>query len=321
VMAPAVHGASGVVLQAVAARDLDRARSLEPIGAVHDATDGYEALLADPEVDLVYVCLSNDLHRPVAEAAMRAGKDVLCEKPLGLDPAEVASMQAVARETGRLLVEGFWSRWHPRQIALEALARSGGLGDLLRVDAGFCFEGDLTGNYRLDGSRGGGAFYDVGCYSVSQAVALLGDLAPRAAQLVEVSLRPGVDVHADALLDFDGPVAEVVGGFLGPESRWTAVVGTSARAALGDPAFNHAPEPEGSDLLVQQLDDAGSGVGDPVVTHFPPADPRRLMLEGVAAVVRGDASADDLPAGAAHSLAVSEGIALVLEEIRHSRSV
>ncbi|HLY31357.1 MAG TPA: Gfo/Idh/MocA family oxidoreductase, partial [Ktedonobacterales bacterium] len=100
-LAPAVHAASGAVLQAVAARDIDRARALRPVGAAYSA---YEEVLADPDVDAVYLSLTNEAHAPWSIAAMQAGKHVLCEKPLAMSAAEVDAMSAVAASSGRLLV-------------------------------------------------------------------------------------------------------------------------------------------------------------------------------------------------------------------------
>lgn len=174
-LAPAVHAANGAVLHAVAARDTTRAEQLEPVGRCYD---DYAALLLDPDVDVVYINLTNDQHAPWALAALAAGKHVLCEKPLGLGPEEVRGMTDAARSAGRLLVEAFWYRWHPRTRRLEQLLAAGALGPVHEVDAEFSFDGSddarMTGNYRLDPARGGGALYDVGCYAVSLAHLVLG---------------------------------------------------------------------------------------------------------------------------------------------------
>ncbi|HST82829.1 MAG TPA: Gfo/Idh/MocA family oxidoreductase, partial [Kineosporiaceae bacterium] len=137
-LAPAVHAADGVVLQAAAARDQHRAAALEPAG--HSYAD-YHQLLADPTVDLVYVALDNAGHLPWTLAALAAGKHVLCEKPLGLDPAAVAAMTAAAAEHDRLLVEAFWYRWHPRTRRLEQLLTQGALGPVQQVESEFTFSG------------------------------------------------------------------------------------------------------------------------------------------------------------------------------------
>ena len=310
VMAPIVHACPGVVLQAVAARDAGRAEARSPAGRVHAS---YESLMDDPDVDAVYIALSNDLHRPVAEMALRAGKHVLCEKPLGLDRSEIEQMFAVADESDRLLLEGFWYRWHPRQRAIEELVRDGSLGTVRSVDSGFCFDGDavfagrMSQNFRHDPVRGGGATYDVMCYAISFAVAALGDRAPVSASIDEITLTDrGVNVHAAATLTWaDGATASVTGGFTGPERRWGSVVGSDASAVVSEPCFSHAPEPlDGTQLQI----DRGA---ESSIVSFAAADPRLDMVSSFADVVAGRASAADLPMTRAHSLAVMSSLDLV----------
>ncbi|MDQ1710237.1 MAG: hypothetical protein QOG49_1622, partial [Frankiaceae bacterium] len=172
-LAPAIHASETCVIQAVAARDIDRARSLEPRGRAYD---DYAALCDDPEVDAVYISLHNTAHLPWIEHALASGKHVLCEKPLCLDAAQTAQAFAAATAAGRTLVEAFWYRWHPRTRRAEGLVASGELGSITDVETAFCFGNVSPGNIRLDPALGGGALYDVGCYAVSAAHWALGDL-------------------------------------------------------------------------------------------------------------------------------------------------
>jgi len=293
-LAPAVHAADGAVLQAAAARDADRAASLEPAGRSYGGPDGYRALIADPEVDVVYVNLSNEGHRPWSLAALEAGKHVLCEKPLGLDAAEVNQMIGAAERAGRLLVEAFWYRWHPRTRRLEELLAAGDLGPVREMEADFSFDGRteqrMAANYRLDPERGGGALYDVGCYSVSAAHTVLGtDLRVAGAQAVigdtgvdlttTARLRAGAGPHRDA-------VALALCGIAIPDRQVLRVTGGAATAEFtGDggqtgEAFTswHTP----SSLLITTPDGAVRE------ERFPPVDPYRVMVEAVAAGVRGE---------------------------------
>ncbi len=193
-LAPAVHAADGSVLHSVAARDLRRAEGLEPVRACTEYAD----VLADPEVDAVYISLTNEAHLPWVTAALAAGKHVLCEKPLGLNAAEVAQMFEHARAAERLLVEATMYRWHPRTRRAEALIRSGAIGTVTAVDASFTFDGVPEDNYRMDPARGGGAWYDVGCYTVSAARWALGrDLAEPDA-VTRRDLPTGVDGSTEA---------------------------------------------------------------------------------------------------------------------------
>lgn len=273
-LAPAVHAATGATLQAVAARDLERAEALGPISAYDD----YAALLADDEVDAVYISLSNEMHLPWSLAAMRAGKDVLCEKPLALTAAEVDEMTAVADQTGRVLVEASWYRWHPRvRLAQQRLAD---IGPVREVSAGFLFDAGLEGNYRLEPARGGGARYDVGCYAVSACLWAVGAGLP-----VEVTARStygptGVDVRTEAVLDWgDGARAQVRAGIQGEIGQWLVLTGERGRIELRDAPYTSWVDDE-TELWVSD----GTGAERVAV---PAVDAYRVMVEEVSSVLTG----------------------------------
>ena len=141
-LAGAVHQARNADLYAVASRD--RARSAS-IGA-ECIYDSYEELLQDPLIDAVYISLANHQHLEWVIRSLEAGKHVLCEKPLGLNPDEVERMMSRAREKQRLLVEAVWTRWHPRFQRLIAATGSGEVGTLETITSAFTFEGNIEGN-------------------------------------------------------------------------------------------------------------------------------------------------------------------------------
>jgi D-xylose 1-dehydrogenase (NADP+, D-xylono-1,5-lactone-forming) len=284
-LAPAVHAADGAMVQAVAAREVARAEALEPAGRVYP---DYAALLADPHVDVVYISLSNDAHLPWTLAALEAGKHVLCEKPLGLDVAEVDRMLDAARTANRLLVEAFWYRWHPRTRRLEELLREGALGPIRSVEAEFSFAGRhdprMTGNFRLDPARGGGALYDVGCYAVSAVHLALGDDLVVDAALGEPSPQ-GVDLSAEVRLHAasgpqEGATAIARCGIWEVDRQRLTVTGDAARLdfTAGETFTNRAAP---SALTITTPDRAVR------VEEFAPVDPYRLMVEAMAARVRG----------------------------------
>jgi len=263
------------VLQTVAARDLDRARGLEPSGAVYDS---YDALLADAEVDAVYISLTNDVHAQWAIAAMQAGKHVLCEKPLAMNAAQVRQMIAVADETGMLLVEASWYRWHPRVRRAQEHLAAGRIGAVRHVTAGFTFDGKLTGNYRLEIERGGGALYDVGCYAVSAALWAFGS-APRAVTARQQLGPSGVDLVTEAVLEFDGGEAEIRAGISEPPQQWLVITGERGELEFSDSPYTSWRDDE--TLLL---------VSDGQATEretFPAVDPYRVMVEEVSGALRG----------------------------------
>ena len=156
-MAPAVHAAQYASLFGVASRDVERSAQLEP----EHVYGSYEELLADSRVQGVYISLANSQHLEWVEKSLRAGKHVLCEKPLGLNAAEVRSMFTTASDCGVMLVEAVWAQWHPRFQRLVEVVRSGAIGDVEAITSRFTFMSDMTNNYRLNPQMGGGALLDL----------------------------------------------------------------------------------------------------------------------------------------------------------------
>jgi D-xylose 1-dehydrogenase (NADP+, D-xylono-1,5-lactone-forming) len=279
VLAEAVHGATGAVLQAAGARDVHRAAALRPVRAY----GSYDEVLAAPDVDAVYVALSNDAHLPWTLAALRAGKHVLCEKPLALTAAEVDEMLAVAAQSDRVVMEASWYRWHPRvRLAQQVLPR---VGPVRHVAAGFTFAGQLDGNYRLEAGRGGGALYDVGCYAVSACLWAVGRGLPDEV-VARSELGPtGVDLDTRAILSWaataDAPEAEaeVHAGISVAAGQWLVVRGDAGEIELRDAPFTSWKD-DRTELWVSD----GSGTERIPV---PATDPYRLMVEEMSSVLSG----------------------------------
>ncbi len=264
-VAPAVHEADGAVLQVVAARDPDRARSLEPVRAV----DSYAAVCTADDVDVVYLSLPNDDHLPWVITALEAGKHVLCEKPLGLDAAQVAQMTTAASRSGRLLVEAAWNRWHPRTRRVEALLEAA--TGPLDVRAWFTFPGVPAANYRLDPARGGGALLDVGCYAVAAALTALGDEV--AVTDAERHVGPtGVDLTTTATLLSSRGSARITGSFERPESQGWTVTAPGLELELPHPAFTSWREASTLRVVADGVERTES---------FAACDAYRLMVEAV----------------------------------------
>ncbi len=171
---PPLRSSPGNRLVAVASRDLERgtayAREWE-IGRVHGS---YEALLADPEIDVVYIPLPNHLHAEWTVKAARAGKHVLCEKPLALKVEDVDAMAAAAFEAGVVLAEAFMYRHHPQTLKVKQLLDSGAVGALRYLRGSFSFPLTRPNDVRLRPEWGGGCLWDIGCYPLSFARFLVG---------------------------------------------------------------------------------------------------------------------------------------------------
>jgi predicted dehydrogenase len=204
---PAIQVSANGSLVAVASRDAYRAGAFAAAAGIPRWHPSYEALLDDPEVDAIYLPLPNSLHREWAIRAARAGKHVLCEKPLALTEAECREMEAAAAEAGTLLMEAFMYRFHPRTERVVELTRQKYLGAFRVLRGTFTFRLTRPGDIRMDPELGGGALMDVGCYCVNVARTVAG------AEPVEVQARAnwaasGVDAEMVGLLRFgDGAMA------------------------------------------------------------------------------------------------------------------
>ena len=159
-----------IVLAAVAARDLGRAEAYAAEHGFERALEGYQALIDDPDIDVIYNGLPPIRHADLTIAALKAGKAVLCEKPFAMNAGEARAMVAAAEETGLLLMEAFHYRYHPMFARILEVVRSGELGALSRIDAAFdATIADKPGELRYDASIGGGALMDLGTYPVHWA--------------------------------------------------------------------------------------------------------------------------------------------------------
>jgi len=155
-----------VEVAAVAARDTTRAQAFAAKHGIARVHDSYEALIADSELDAVYVPLPNGLHGRWTRAAVAAGKHVLCEKPFTANAAEAREVAELASTTGQVVMEAFHYRYHPMAVRIGQIIASGELGKLTRVEAAFSFPLPKFSDIRYDYSLAGGATMDVGCYAV-----------------------------------------------------------------------------------------------------------------------------------------------------------
>jgi D-xylose 1-dehydrogenase (NADP+, D-xylono-1,5-lactone-forming) len=162
-------------LLAVASRTQESAEKYAREKKIPRAHGTYEALLADPEIDVIYNPLPNHLHAEWTIKAVEAGKHVLCEKPLALNVDEVDATQSAARKHGRVVAEAFMYRHHPQTLKVQELVKSGSLGTLKLVRGSFSYVLSDDGNVRLDPAMGGGSIWDVGCYPISYTRSVLGE--------------------------------------------------------------------------------------------------------------------------------------------------
>ena len=184
----------------VGSRERARAEAYAQERGLERAYGGFDELLADPDVDAVYVALPNALHVDWAIRALEAGKHVLSEKPLTRDPQEAERAFDAAERAGRILMEGFMYRHHPQTKRLAELVRGGELGELRLVRSHFSFTLDRPRDVRWDSELGGGSLLDLGCYCTNLMRTLAGE--PERVYAERITVPSGVDVRFAATLRF-----------------------------------------------------------------------------------------------------------------------
>ena len=279
---PGIQKADRCQVVAIASRDLDQARRAAAQLGIPTAHGSYEALLADPEIDAVYIPLPNHLHAQWTIAAARVGKHVLCEKPLALSAADAQRMVDVCRVEGVRLMEAFMYRLHPSWVAVRGLVASGRIGRLVAVQSWFSYFNDDPTNIRNIRDYGGGALMDVGCYSVNLSRMLFGGEPTRVEASVVRDGPGGVDVLTSGLLEFDDGVAAFTCSTRAEDDQRVHVYGTAGRISVGIP-FNIPPDRPSQVFLT-------AGGDPPVDPHtdvltFEAADPYAVEAERFAEAV------------------------------------
>jgi len=313
---PAIAKSINGRLRVLGSRSPESARSTAHRYGIERLHDSYEAVLDDPEVDAVYLSLPNHLHRPWTLKALAAGKHVLCEKPLACSSQEASEMAAEATARGRLLMEAFMYRFHPRNREIKALTAAGELGALRSVHAAFTYamESEVLesgGNARLKPEMGGGALLDVGCYAVSTARWLLAQ-EPVSVHAQAV-YRHGVDVHLVGILRFpSGALGCIQAGFMSALQQTYSIVGTEAAVELPHDAY--IPWEKVSQYAFRRRTDE---VGE--IRRVPGADEYQLMVEHFAEAVQGRQALEATPQDSICNLKVLDALATAAREDRTVR--
>jgi predicted dehydrogenase len=237
---PATRKAERCEVVAIASRNGDRAAETAAELGIPRAHEGYEALLADPEVDAVYIPLPNSEHAEWTIAAARAGKHVLCEKPLAMTAAEAEEMVRACAKEGVLLMEAFMYRLHPSWESVRELLASGRIGRLRAVQSWFSYFNDDPRNIRNVPELGGGALYDIGCYCINLSRMLFG-AEPGAIEASVTRDETGTDVLTSAILAFDAGVATFTCSTRAEPDQRVHIYGTEGRISIGIP-FNIPPD-------------------------------------------------------------------------------
>ena len=261
---------------AVASRDKERAEAYARERGIERAYGTYEELLADPEIEAIYISLPNSMHVEWSIRCLEAGKHVLCEKPLTRRPEEVEQAFDAAERAGRILTEAFMWRHNPQTRRLVELVEGGAIGRLRLVRAVFSFPLRDSPNVRLSAELDGGGLMDVGCYCVSGARLLGGE--PEEVYAQQVHASTGVDEVLTGTMRFAGDVLATIDcGLALPVRDELEAIGEEGSLFLDDPWHCLTP------VIEHRTDDGVERIELERVNSY------RLELENLSDAIRGEA--------------------------------
>ena len=245
-LAPAILASAHARPVAIASRDVGKAAAFAAKHGIERSYGGYEALLADKDVEIVYVSLPNSEHVTWAIRAIEAGKHVLCEKPMHCDPSEVQRLYDAAERADRIVMEAFMYRHHPDTKALFRCVRDGNIGDVFHTRAALTLMMPLADNIRLDPALHGGALMDLGCYAIDALRMLAGEV--KRVSAFPASGPTGVDIRVSAFMECEtGATASFVCGMDLPGQSCLEVIGSKgilrAEWPFFRPFFPHVDPP------------------------------------------------------------------------------
>lgn len=277
-----MHHAPKCRVKAIASRSAQKAQAAAAKYGLAHAYDSYEALLADPEIDAVYIPLPNHLHVEWAIKSVEAGKHVLCEKPIGLDAQQAERLIAARDKSGRYIQEAFMVRTHPQWLKVRALIEEGAIGELRAVAGGFTYYNTNAHDIRNHSELGGGGLLDIGCYPITTSRLILGREPKRVVTLMERDPSFEVDRLGSVLMDFDGVQASFFYSTQVFPYQRMQFHGTTGRIEVEIP-FN-APNDRPTRLLVSKQGEADRWLELPVCDQY-----------GVAAAVFAEAILSGMP--------------------------
>jgi D-xylose 1-dehydrogenase (NADP+, D-xylono-1,5-lactone-forming) len=297
--------AAGIEVLAVASRDRASAERYAREQGIERAHGSYDSLLADPDVDVVYISLPNSLHLEWTMRALESGKHVLCEKPLGRRAADVDAAFDVAEREDRLLMEAFMYRHNPQTRRLTELVTDGAVGRVRMIRAEFSFVASDPADLRLRAALDGGALMDVGCYCVSGARLIAGE--PQRVGAEQAIGGDGVDITFAATMRFqDDVLAHFDAGLaLAPRDQ-LEVVGDEGALLLDDPWHCRTPVIElRGERRVERIE-------------VEAVDSYRLEAENMSAAIRGQAP---LLLGREDAIGQARAIEALYESAQNGRTV
>ena len=281
---PAMQRGEVARVDAIASRDIVKARRAAAALGIAKAYGSYEELLADPAIEAVYNPLPNELHVPWTIRALEAGKHVLCEKPIALDAAQAHALIEARERSGKLIAEAFMVRFHPQWRRAREIARSGAIGTPRAIQTFFSYRLTDADNIR-NRPPGGGGLYDIGCYAILTARYMFAAEPTRVVAALDFDPAFATDRLASALIEFPGGrhLTFCCATQLSAHQRVT-IVGETGRVEIAIP-FN-APNDRPTRITI----DSGADLfgGGARVEEFPPCDQYTLQGDAFSRAIRGE---------------------------------
>ena len=283
---PAIQRAEGCEVVAIASRTLERAAAAAARLGIPRAHGSYQELLADDEVDAVYIPLPNDGHAEWTIKAAAAGKHVLCEKPLALSSTQAGEMARACASAGVKLAEAFMYRHHPSWVETVRLVKEGAIGRLQAVQSFFSYYNDDPANIRNRVEHGGGAIMDIGCYCINLSRMLFAAEPTRIEAVVRRDPEMGVDIVSSVVLEFPGGGQSSFACSIRAEPyQRVHIFGTTGRIEIEIP-FNIPPDRE-TRVFITSGGDPPEAPATRTLT-FPPADQYSIQASLFARAVLED---------------------------------
>jgi len=248
-MGPAIHAASGAELAALGTSSHEKAAPFLAFAPNLKVYSSYDDVLADDTIDVIYIPLPNHLHIEWASKALRAGKHVLVEKPVGLTAAQIDPLMALRDETGLMCCEAYMIAHHPQWHRVRHLLADGAIGTLMHVDGIFTYNNPDHSNVRFDAAKGGGSLPDIGVYTIG-ATRFATAQEPVAITATDIDYINGVDVAARVSARFDGFTAHWITAMNTHATQSMTFLGTEGRIRLSAP-FNAGSYGEAQVEIVQ----------------------------------------------------------------------
>jgi predicted dehydrogenase len=286
---PAMRDAPNVTIAALASRDEKRARDAADKAGVEKSYGTYEALLADPSIEAVYIPLPNNLHIEWCLKALEAGKHVLCEKPIAMTAKEAEVLIAARDKAGKLMEEALGIRNHPQWAALRQVLDSGEIGRPRGVHTTLSLNNRDPKNIRNRPETGGGTLYDLGSYTIAGCRMVFNDEPKRVIGLFEMDPDFGIDRLTSAILDFPGGQATILvsmqaGPMTGGSHQNLGVIAERGWIRADFPYAHSVP----STCHLFIGDDKSIGSRHARAIEFPPVNQYRLQGERFSSLIRGE---------------------------------